>query len=209
MKDLRKEYRLKALNDDGLPADPFTQFGIWFDEAVKAALIEPNAMMLATADASAVPSLRAVLLKSWSNAGFVFFTNYNSRKGRDLAANPRAALLFYWNELERQVRIEGQVSRTSRDVSKEYFSARPREAQLAALASAQSSPIASRSELEAKYSKAKLDCEGQPIDCPAHWGGYIVRPQRFEFWQGRESRLHDRIEFLAVGDRWNYRRLSP
>lgn len=209
MKDLRKEYRLKALSEADISSDPFEQFGVWFDEALKASLVEPNAMMLATATAQGRPSVRAVLLKAWSKGGFVFFTNYQSLKGRNLAENPQAALLFYWNELERQIRIEGIVAKSSRAESAKYFASRPRAAQLAATVSAQSAPLESRAALEARYSQVDEQYRDKVVDCPAHWGGYVLNPSRFEFWQGRESRLHDRIEYRREQQTWALQRLQP
>jgi pyridoxamine 5'-phosphate oxidase len=209
LSELRIAYRANALSEAQVQPDPVEQFRLWFTEAVAAKPPEPNAMMLATIGPDSVPSLRAVLLKGFSAEGFTFFTNYNSRKGLEIDANPNVALLFYWGELERQVRISGVARRTSREVSVEYFSKRPRTSQLGAACSPQSSEI-SRSELEKRFLKLSERYDAQtPVPCPEHWGGYMVEPNRFEFWQGRDSRLHDRIEYLRTESGWKIVRLAP
>lgn len=203
--------------DDGRAADPFELFADWMDEATDAQdagkLFEAAAMTLATAhptaDGTWQPRNRVVLLKGWDTAGFMFFTNYDSAKGRDLDENARASLHFHWPELHRQVRIDGTVRRTSASVSEEYFAMRPRGSQVAAWASRQSSPIRSREELEGRVAEAERRFEGKEVPCPPNWGGLVVVPQEIEFWQGRTSRLHDRIVFTTVDGGWEVTRLCP
>ncbi len=206
---LRYEYKHSALDESHCAAEPFKQFDIWFGQAVAATPPEPNAMVLSTIGAEGQPSARVVLLKHFDTDGFIFFTNYDSQKGRELAFNPKASLLFYWGEIERQVRIEGAVTQTSRKISESYFSKRPRNSQLGALCSPQSKVI-SRAALEEAHSQKLIEYpEGVPVPCPENWGGFILQPSRFEFWQGRENRLHDRIEYSLTGDAWSIRRLAP
>lgn len=206
---LRKEYMRERLDESAIERDPFNQFERWFAEAVKSGIEEPNAMVLATASPSGCPSARAVLLKDFDERGLTFFTNYRSRKGEELAANPRCALLFYWAELERQVRIEGRAQMVERGESEAYFAKRPRGAQIGSAASAQSSVVGSRAALEAEVQRLEAQWEGKEVSCPEHWGGYRVVPERFEFWQGRESRLHDRIVFRLENGFWQIERLAP
>lgn len=208
--DLRRNYALESLLESDVAPNPFVQFDKWFNEALQAQVPEPNAMTLATATAEGRPSARTVLLKGFDEAGFVFFTNYESRKGRELSANPQAALLFVWLELERQILIEGLVEKIPAAESEAYFISRPRGSQLGAWASPQSRVIASREVLEQNL----LDLEQQYRDAavlptPEHWGGYRVSPNTFEFWQGRESRLHDRIRYTKSGLDWQIERLAP
>ena len=205
---LRREYMGESLNEADLAADPFTQFQHWFDEALRAEISTPNAMTLATAAADGSPSARIVLLKGIDHNGFVFYTNYQSRKGRELAANPRAALVFHWTDLEREVRVEGMVERVSAAESDEYFASRPLPSRHAAIASPQSEVVASRALLEQKFAEAVDNHGGEP-GRPAHWGGYRLKPVAVEFWQGRPSRLHDRLLYTLTGDRWTIRRLAP
>ncbi len=212
--DLRTDYMRETLDERDVAPDPFRQFEHWFDEAVKAQVPEPNAMTLATAGADGRPSARIVLLKGFDERGFVFFTNYTSRKGRDLAARPHAALLFFWPELERQVRIEGPVDRIDGAESTTYFASRPRPARLGAWASPQSEPIAGRAVLETRFAaiEAQYQRDGDDIPRPPHWGGYRLAPDELEFWQGRPSRLHDRIRYRHSGTHpglWAIDRLAP
>jgi len=203
-----------TLDEASVAPDPMGQFERWFAEAVNAQMREPNAMTLATVGSDGHPSARIVLLKGADDRGFVFFTNYASRKGHELASRPRAALLFFWPELERQIRIEGTVSRVDANESADYFAGRPRSSQLGAWASPQSEPIANRAELEARFAECaeRYRDESAPVPCPPHWGGYRVYPDSIEFWQGRASRLHDRIRYRrtqAHPTAWTIDRLAP
>jgi pyridoxamine 5'-phosphate oxidase len=206
---VRKEYSRHALSETDVDLNPFVQFNRWLQEALSSRLPEPNAMALATATAEGKPSVRMVLLKGYDDRGFVFFTNYEGRKSSELLENPNAALLFYWSELERQVRIEGSVEKTSRQESEEYFNTRPLESRLGAWASRQSEVIPSRSDLEQKVSDLKERYANREIPVPPFWGGFRLQPQAFEFWQGRENRLHDRIRYSLQGGVWVIERLSP
>lgn len=206
---LRKEYLKGDLSESSINSNPFRQFKHWFDEAIESKIDEPNAMALATSDKNGIPSVRIVLLKEFSESGFMFFTNYKSRKGKELTQNPRASLLFFWKELERQVRIEGLVERVSQKESELYFNNRPLESRIAAIASVQSEVISDRKELEDKFQMIKKEFEDKELFMPLDWGGYLVIPFRFEFWQGRENRLHDRILFEKSGNDWKISRLSP
>lgn len=207
---LRREYASRALVEGEAPDDAIRLFGVWFDEAVKAQLVDVNAMTLATAAPTAEPSARTVLLKGFDDRGFVFFTNYDSAKARDLSANPRACLLFFWAELERQVRITGAVTRASRDESKAYFHSRPVESQLGAWASTQSQMLPSRATLEERYAELATQYAGREIPVPPFWGGFRVDAENMEFWQGRPSRLHDRLLYTRQADRsWSRVRLAP
>jgi pyridoxamine 5'-phosphate oxidase len=199
-----------GLDENLIERDPIRQFQLWFDEAIQAKLPLPEAMTLATATSDGKPSARMVLLKQVDHDGFVFFTNYNSAKSRQLDANPYAALVFYWATLDRQVRVEGSVTRTSAQESRDYFRTRPRESQIGALASAQSEVISGRDVLEQRARELEgLYCDRE-IDCPEHWGGYRVKPDRIEFWKSRVGRLHDRILYeLQPDGSWSIRRLAP
>lgn len=205
---MRKEYMCASLDEADAAADPFAQFQRWFDEAVRAELPTPNAMTLATVAADGVPGARIVLLKGADPHGFVFYTNYQSRKGRELAANPRAVLVFHWIELEREVRIEGAVEKTSAAESDEYFSSRPLGSRHAAIASPQSSVVANRAALETRFAEVAKTQGDQPVR-PAHWGGYRLNPIVVEFWQGRRNRLHDRLLYTRANERWSISRLAP
>ena len=207
--DLRKEYRAGELLEADVSADPVEQFGRWFAAAERADVPEPTAMTLATADAAGRPSARVVLLKGFDARGFVFYTNYTSRKGRDLAENPRASLVFYWTKLERQVRIDGHVERVSRAEADDYFHSRPASSQVGAWTSHQSRAIASRDELDARETALKARFAGGPVPLPDFWGGFRVVPNEVEFWQGRPSRLHDRLRYARAGDGWTVQRLAP
>ena len=207
--DLRRDYAKARLDESSVSADPIVEFARWFEEAVKAELHEPNAMTLATATADGAPSARIVLLKGFDERGFVFFTDYRSRKGTELAENPRAALVFYWPELERQVRIVGSTTQTDRTESEVYFRSRPRGSQLGAWISHQSQVIAGRQQLDERVPELERRYPGDDVPLPPDWGGFRLRPDSIEFWQGRASRLHDRIRYVRSGDRWRIERLSP
>jgi pyridoxamine 5'-phosphate oxidase len=206
---LRREYAAARLDEAEVDRDPIRQFARWFEEARQAELLEPNAMTLATASADGSPSARIVLLRSADERGFAFFTDYRSRKGRELEANPRAALVFYWGELERQVRVSGTVSRVSRDENEAYFLSRPRGSRLGAWTSHQSTVIEARADLEERLEAMAARFEGGDVPLPPHWGGFRVRPDAIEFWQGRENRLHDRVRYLREAGAWKVERLSP
>ncbi|TAG48835.1 MAG: pyridoxamine 5'-phosphate oxidase [Betaproteobacteria bacterium] len=206
--DLRKDYKLASLGKRDLAADPFTQFKKWLDEAIAAEVPEPTAMNLATVGVNARPSARIVLLKGIDEKGFVFFTNYESRKGRELAESQWAALTFHWVELERQVRIEGHVEKVDAKTSDEYFNSRPVKSRLGAIASAQSEKVESREALEKAFADAEAQYGDNPPR-PANWGGYVIVPEMVEFWQGRRSRLHDRLAFQRQFGGWHIERLAP
>lgn len=203
----RREYVDAGLSEEDLTASPFELFQKWYAEA--SGLLEPNAMVVATASADGQPSARMVLLKNLSDEGFVFFTNLASRKGEDLAANPRAALLFPWHQLERQVRVEGTVEVLTEAEVAAYFATRPRNSQLGAWASHQSRPVNGRGELEAAYQEAEDMFVDAEVTVPPEWGGYRVRPATIEFWQGRTSRMHDRLVYVREGNDWRTLRLAP
>lgn len=206
---LRKEYRREELTEDSVARHPFEQFARWFDEAMAAGLPEPTAMTLATVGADGQPSARIVLLKGIVDEGFIFYTNYASTKGRQLAERPAAALLFFWPELERQVRIEGHVAQLTRDRSFEYFTTRPIGSQIGAWASEQSAVVPSKQFLEERYAEMERRFQDGPVPLPPTWGGYCLTPTMFEFWQGRPSRMHDRIRFTHGDGGWRVERLSP
>ncbi|KRC77415.1 Pyridoxine/pyridoxamine 5'-phosphate oxidase [compost metagenome] len=205
--DLRQSYEKHVLLESQAAASPFEQFTRWFDEALASKVPEPNAMTLATVDAAGQPSARIVLIKGFDAQGFTFFTNYESRKGLDLQAEPRACLLFFWQPLERQVRIEGVVEKVAAEESDAYYHSRPAGSRIGAWASCQSRPI-TREALEAREQEFRERFGEQPPR-PPHWGGYRLKPTAFEFWQGRPSRLHDRLRYVADGPAWKIERLSP
>lgn len=207
---IRKNYSKQALADESVSAHPMEQFSKWLEEALQAEAAEATALVLSTVNAAGKPSARVVLLKNVSPDGFIFYTNYNSRKGRDLAVNPFAAITFFWPALERQVRVEGKVAKVAPQVSDDYFHSRPKGSQIGAWASPQSQPIASRELLEeADKAYTEQFAGATQIPRPAHWGGYQLQPERIEFWQGRPNRLHDRIVYELQDNNWHISRLAP
>ena len=208
--DIRKDYQLQSLLESDIEKNPIDQFSTWWNQAVESQIEEVNAMTLATVDANHKPSARIVLLKEYDQNGFVFFTNYNSKKGLDMLINKNVALVFFWKELERQVRIEGTVEKVSEGVSDAYFNSRPEMSRIGAWASPQSTVIHSREILETNFQTYQTEFEKKEIIRPPHWGGYIVKPELIEFWQGRSSRLHDRMVYEKDGDNeWKINRLAP
>ena len=209
LQNLRQEYRSASLTEADVEKDPIAQFAKWFTDAMSAQLYEPNVMTLATADRNGKPSARIVLLKGFDENGFVFYTNYESHKGRELQENPQASLVFFWPELERQVRIDGKVTKTAPEASDQYFHSRPQGSQIGAMASNQSTILPDRQDLEQKVIDLTEAYQGKEIPRPAHWGGFVVSPESIEFWQGRPSRLHDRIAYQLEGGEWKINRLAP
>jgi pyridoxamine 5'-phosphate oxidase len=207
--DIRKDYKLQTLLEIDMAPDPIVQFSKWWNEAVKSEIDEVNAMTLATADKSNIPSARIVLLKGYDKNGFVFFTNYQSHKGEQLLQNPNACLVFFWKELERQIRITGTVEKISAAESDTYFSSRPTGSRIGAWASPQSSVIGNRTVIEEKLKELEQQFGDDNIPRPQHWGGYIVKPVQIEFWQGRPSRLHDRMQYTLQEASWVIERLAP
>lgn len=208
--DIRKDYMLQALLEEDVHDNPFSQFSRWWDEAIASVITEVNAMTLATATKDGVPSARIVLLKGFSETGFVFFSNYNSHKGKELESNPKAALVFFWKELERQVRIEGDVEKITSEESDLYYNSRPAGSRIGAWASPQSQPVTSRQVLENSFATFSEKFKDDLIERPPHWGGYSLRPNKLEFWQGRASRLHDRIQYVLQNEnQWKIQRLAP
>ncbi len=206
---LRREYERAGLGPDNALADPIAQLECWLREAHDAGVPEPNAMTLATASPDGEPNARVVLLKALDASGLVFFTNYESAKGRELEANPRAAVVLVWLELERQVRVRGSVARISRAETDAYFAKRPRNSQIGAWASPQSQPVPDRTALEASFAECARRFEAAPLTAPPHWGGLRLRPREIELWQGRQSRMHDRLRYVCDGGVWRMDRLAP
>ncbi|SFH03040.1 pyridoxamine 5'-phosphate oxidase [Pedobacter insulae] len=209
LQNLRQDYRAAELTEKEVDKNPIKQFEKWFSDALAAKLYEPNVMTLATADKTGRPNARIVLLKGFDDQGFSFFTNYLSTKGKELKKNPQACLVFFWAELERQVRIEGKVDKLDKETSEAYFHSRPQGSQIGAIASPQSQVISDRTDLEMKVEELTSIYQDKIIPKPAHWGGYIVKPVSIEFWQGRSSRLHDRIKYDLVNGKWQINRLAP
>ena len=210
LKDYRKSYEKGQLIESEIPHDPFKLFDSWFHLADSADSVEEaNAMSISTVGKDLWPKTRVVLLKSFSKEGFVYFTNYESQKGKDLQENPKCCISFFWPSLEKQIIVQGQVSKLPENESEEYFHSRPRGSQLGAKASNQSSVIPSRDFLESRLDELETEFEGKEIPKPDYWGGYIIKPVKFEFWQGRKSRLHDRIQFTREENNWKIERLAP
>lgn len=206
---IRKVYHMQSLSEKDMNKDPMQQFAMWWQQAIESKIDEPNAMTLATCTSSGKPSARIVLLKGIKENEFIFFSNYNSRKGKEMEDNPLVSLLFFWKELERQVRIEGPVKKISDEESDEYFSQRPRESQIGAWSSPQSAVIDNRHILQMNYQKYDEQFGTEKIPRPHHWGGFAVMPQSIEFWQGRPGRLHDRLQYTFSENKWIMKRLAP
>lgn len=210
IQDIRTDYKLASLEIENVQPNPIEQFKIWFEEAIKDQVLEPNAMVLSTVDANLQPHARVVLVKDISESGFTFFTNYQSNKGQELSQNSAACLTFFYPQMERQIRIEGSVSKISREASDLYFQSRPLGSKIGAWVSVQSKKINSRAELEQKQAELEKQYSEKPIPIPEYWGGYLLKPNLIEFWQGRSSRLHDRILYeLDSSKNWQISRLSP
>ena len=209
LENIRRNYKLKSLDTKDVDLNPFVQFNIWFEEMLKSNLIEPTAVILATASKQGKPSARTLLLKSYDETGFVYYSNYESTKGKELAENNQASLLFYWPELERQIRIEGKVEKVSQKESEKYFKTRPFKSKVGAWASNQSTIINSRLTIVKKFLYYLAKFHSKDIPLPPYWGGYRLVPEYFEFWQGRSNRLHDRVIYQKSNDTWKIDRLSP
>jgi pyridoxamine-phosphate oxidase len=210
LQNLRQDYSAAELSEEIIDINPIKQFDTWLNEAIAAKVLEPNAMTLSTATPDGRPSARIVLLKGFDNSGFMFYTNYLSRKGKEIAKNPLGALTFFWGDLERQVRIEGTIEKISREKSDQYFHSRPKKSQLGALASPQSQEITGRESLEEKMAQLEAEYADTEVPKPSFWGGYVLKPRLIEFWQGRRSRLHDRILYKKIdNNNWKKVRLAP
>lgn len=206
---VRRDFANRPLDENSTPENPYALFERWFEEAVGAQVLDPYAMIIATADHAAQPSSRVVYMRDISEKGLIFYTNYQSHKASDLDSNPKIGALFFWGDLERQIRIEGLVEKVSAETSDAYFASRPRESQIGAWASEQSSEITSREELEARVKLFEAQFKDGEVPRPPHWGGFLIKPFLFEFWQGRPSRLHDRIVYTLHQDSWKRSRLAP
>ncbi|MDD5361225.1 MAG: pyridoxamine 5'-phosphate oxidase [Ignavibacteria bacterium] len=209
LQNIRINYKQKSLGITDVELNPYTQFEKWFDETMKSQILEPTAFILATADKNAKPSVRALLMKGFDEMGFYFYTNYESRKGKELEQNNQASIMFFWSELERQIRIEGKVYKLSQEESFKYFKTRPFKSRVGAWASNQSTVIGSRMTIVMKFLNYFMKFHSKDIPLPPYWGGYILKPEIFEFWQGRANRLHDRIRYRKEDDNWIIERLSP
>jgi len=208
LKNMRLSYEQDQLLESSINKNPFKQFRVWFDKVVQEKIVEPNAMTLATSSKNGIPSARVVLLKEFDETGYTFFTNYLSRKGKELSENPNAAILFWWKEFERQIRVEGKIEKISKQESEKYFNVRPLKSRYGALASNQSQVVESREVLEKTFAELEKQFGNNP-PMPENWGGYKLIPNRFEFWQGRENRLHDRIVYEKNNNEWKIYRLQP
>ena len=210
IENLRQDYNAASLNETDVDANPMRQFDKWFNEAINFKVHEPNAMTLATATHDGRPSARIVLLKGFNDDGFKFYTNYLSRKGKEISKNPLGALVFHWGDMERQIRIEGTIDKLDRDYSEKYFHSRPKLSQIGAVASPQSQEITSREELEQRMAQLEIEYADSTVPKPSFWGGYVLRPRLIEFWQGRRNRLHDRIVYKKTDNKnWKIVRLAP
>lgn len=206
---LRSDYSKMELDENRINKNPILQFEQWLKEAIDTGVIEPNAMTLSTVNTEGKPSSRIVLLRDISDLGFIFYTNYNSRKGKEITENNFAALNFFWPQLERQVRVEGNLEKVSEAISDAYFNSRPHESKVGAWVSNQSEIIKNRKDLEDEFSKSAAQYSGKTVPRPAHWGGYLLKPNTVEFWQGRPNRLHDRIQYILTENKWLISRLAP
>jgi pyridoxamine 5'-phosphate oxidase len=209
MNQVRRDFSDRPLTEESVDDNPFTQYAVWFEEAVNSEILDPFAMCLSTVGLNGQPSSRIVYMRDILEEGFVFYTNYLSQKGKELLSTPKAALNLHWSELDRQIRIEGDVIKVSDETSDKYFAARPKKSQIGAWASAQSDVLTTREELEQHVLKYTARFKDIEVDRPKHWGGYVLKPTKIEFWQGRASRLHDRIVYTKEGVEWKLRRLSP